>query len=84
MLIYRRKNKTGTVRLGCTIPRYVGPAVVRNRLRRWCKEYFRQWAKLLEKDGTWDVSLVFLKSEAEMYRSLKHKELNAVLDTNFA
>lgn len=84
MIIYRQRNQVGRVRLGCTIPRYVGNAVVRNRLKRWSKEYFRKYAKSVEKEKTLDISLIFLKIEPGTYKALKHEELDAVFDICFA
>lgn len=37
-------NQLGHPRLGLTASRRVGGAVVRNRLKRWAREYYRRWA----------------------------------------
>lgn len=40
--VYSIPNKEEKHRLGSTIPKAVGKAVIRNRLRRWGKEIFRK------------------------------------------
>ena len=37
-------SKDGTSKLGWTIPARAGSAVTRNRIKRWCREYFRNHA----------------------------------------
>lgn len=37
----RPRDNDGPTRLGLTTPRSVGKSVVRNRLRRWAREFFR-------------------------------------------
>jgi ribonuclease P protein component len=41
-------NPLGHPRLGITATRKVGNAVVRNRLRRRCREVYRRWARRAE------------------------------------
>lgn len=40
-LIYTRQNRLAHARLGMTVSKKVGNAVVRNRIKRYIKEYFR-------------------------------------------
>ncbi len=42
-----KENATGPARIGFIVTRKVGVAVVRNRIRRVCRECFRQWPGLL-------------------------------------
>jgi ribonuclease P protein component len=37
------RNEVGVARLGLTASRKLGKAVVRNRLRRRCREIYRRW-----------------------------------------
>ena len=39
--VYMHRNDKSRTRLGLSIGKKVGKAVVRNKLRRWIKEYFR-------------------------------------------
>jgi ribonuclease P protein component len=41
-------NHVGHARLGVTATRKLGSAVVRNRLRRRCREVFRRWPRRSE------------------------------------
>ena len=40
-VVYTHPNYNGQTRLGLSISKKVGKAVLRNKLRRWVKEYFR-------------------------------------------
>ena len=41
MVLYARKNRTGTNRVGITVSKKLGHAVVRNRIRRRLREVYR-------------------------------------------
>lgn len=76
MVINYSKNDLSKLRMGWTAGGKVGTAVVRNKLRRWSKEFFRN-----KKGFGVDVNLVFLKSKRpEFYKELKHNELDRVLE----
>jgi ribonuclease P protein component len=42
LLVVWRRNEVGGTRLGLTVSSKVGPAVVRNRIRRHLREFFRK------------------------------------------
>jgi len=65
------RNNKGHFRCGWTIPKYVGSAVTRNRIRRWCREFFR--AAVNEGwDPSVDMNLVIRKQDKEFYKKLEH------------
>jgi ribonuclease P protein component len=68
------------IRCGWTISRTVAPAVIRNRLRRWGREFFRAWTSKdpVNRRGL-DFNLIFKKQEQDFYRRLDHTEFNDVL-----
>ncbi len=41
LLIHRKSNSIGHARLGLSVPRTVGNAVIRNTIKRRCREAFR-------------------------------------------
>jgi ribonuclease P protein component len=55
-LVMARETPSGPARLGLVVTRKVGNAVVRNRIKRVCRECFRHWPTLLP-DGV-DLVLV--------------------------
>ena len=56
MVLYARRNRTGTNRVGITVSKKLGHAVVRNRVRRRLREVYR----LNEEKFTpgWDIVVV--------------------------
>lgn len=56
LVLYARPNKTGTNRVGITVSKKLGKAVVRNRVRRRLREIYR----LHEQQFTpgWDIVVV--------------------------
>ena len=79
LLLNYANNPEGQMRCGWTLPRQVGPAVVRNRLKRWSREYFRS---LIEQQQTLpiDVNLVFRKAEDDFYKKLDYEQFAQILD----
>lgn len=58
LIVSYRKNEIGRLRVGWTISSYTGSAVIRNRLKRWLREYLRQQrAASLRQE--FDVNLIF-------------------------
>ena len=56
LVLYARKNRTGTNRVGITVSKRLGHAVVRNRVRRRLREIYR-----LNEDkftAGWDIVVV--------------------------
>ncbi|MCB0361922.1 MAG: ribonuclease P protein component [Bdellovibrionales bacterium] len=78
LVLAYRSNSEGQFRFGWTIPRYVGVAVVRNRFRRWCREYFRNTEHGLE--ATYDINVVFRRKDKEFYKNVRHEEVFEILD----
>lgn len=78
MVVYRPNGENGpdgrkVSRVGWTLPRSVGTAVVRNRLKRWGRERVKvwdvdQWSKSL------DLNFVFKKKAAGFYQRLSRED----------
>lgn len=54
-------GRTDSVRLGITVTKKVGPAVTRNRIKRYSREYFR--LNRHKFTGIWDINII-AKQEA--------------------
>ena len=51
-----RRGETGSSRVGITVSRRVGNAVVRNRIKRWVREFARRHMGSLPK--AWDIVVI--------------------------
>ena len=56
MVLYARKNRTGTNRVGITVSKKLGHAVVRNRVRRRLREAYRLNEEMFQPG--WDIVVV--------------------------
>ena len=72
---------TGTVRLGITVSRKVGNAVVRNRVKRWLRESFRRHVAMSAPEGGGtDLVVIARPSAAQSCFGETHKELGRLLE----
>ena len=69
-----QSNNLKFSRLGWTLPKYVGNAVQRNRLKRYCRESSR---KLSHKINSLclDVNIVFAKKGKDHFKNLRYLEV---------
>ena len=56
LVLYARKNRTGTNRVGITVSKKLGHAVVRNRVRRRLREVYRLHESRFQPG--WDIVVV--------------------------
>ena len=71
--IHYQKSKEETLYIGVTTGRKVGSAVIRNRLKRWCLEYFRNHHK---ESLSGRVNILFRPQTEGFYKDLTHAELD--------
>lgn len=79
LLLTYRKNNLGHLRFGCTVSGKVGPAVMRNRLKRWTREYFRKVAAN-GFDPEYDFNLVFRPMQKGFYDKLEYQKFVESMD----
>ena len=79
LLFNFKENQYQCLRCGWTIPKYVGTAVTRNRIRRWCREYFSEKRKN-SWDPNIDLNVVLRRREKDFFKDLEYKEFKKILD----
>jgi len=77
LLVNYRFQDLGEVRCAWTISRQTAPSVIRNRLRRWGRDYFRDWSKNFSRGL--DFNLIFKRQDKDFYRQLEHASFDQVL-----
>jgi len=78
LLVNMQRTELLCLRCGWTIPRQIGPAVLRNRFRRWGREYLRKWSA--KRDKGLDLNLVFKRKDKAFYKTLDHKDFDEALE----
>ena len=78
LLVNIRQTELSVLRCGWTISRQIGPAVIRNRFRRWGREYLRKWSAKNEK--SLDLNLIFKRKDKAFYKMLDHKDFDEALE----
>lgn len=66
---------TGPLRVGWTIPGYVGTAVIRNRFKRWLRVYFQRLPREIGGLRV-DMNLIFRKEKKSFYSEMEHKNFD--------
>jgi ribonuclease P protein component len=72
LLVNMQPNQLKQLRCGWTIPRQIGPAVLRNRFRRWGREFLRKHLV----DKSLDINFVFKRKESGFYKKLNHEDFD--------
>ncbi|HAT49315.1 MAG: ribonuclease P protein component [Nitrospirae bacterium] len=77
-LIFFRKNGLDHCRLGVTVSKKVGQAVIRNRVKRWLREYFRHWQSGAIEH--WDIVIIARNAANRVSHELFDRTLGSVLN----
>ncbi|RYZ88303.1 MAG: ribonuclease P protein component [Proteobacteria bacterium] len=79
-LLLNFAKSEGALEYGTTASRKVGNAVVRNKLKRWVREYFRDLAK---SGSPFEVriNIIFRPFDQGFFRGLSHDEFNRAMDS---
>lgn len=71
------------IHFGVTASRKVGPAVVRNKLKRWVREYLREFATRSSETGSSfevTINIIFKPIDQGFYRGLRYEEFRKAMD----
>jgi ribonuclease P protein component len=79
LLLNYRKNDLQELRFGVTVSRKVGSAVVRNKIKRWCREYFRDFLKSGNSLEI-DINIICKPIDQGFYKGLSYAEFSKALD----
>ncbi len=70
-------NSEETSRFGWTISRFVGSAVVRNKLKRWCRVYFKE----AQFTKNYDMNVIFRETnDKDFYKTITYKDFQCCMD----
>jgi ribonuclease P protein component len=78
LLVSFVKNEKEGLRVGWTIPSYIGGAVIRNRYKRWIRDNLKSVSEGLHKIPL-DVNILLRRRDAEFYRNVTREVFNAAL-----
>jgi len=78
LLVNLRTTTSDRIRCGWTIPKQIGKAVLRNRFRRWGREYLRKWA--VGQSCSLDMNLIFKRRGEGFYKSVSHEEFDEAME----
>lgn len=82
LILNFQANDVGHMRCGWTITKGVGNAVIRNKLKRWCREFF---ATFDGRKHAVDVNVVVLPSRIPgFFKSMEHMVLQDSLNKGWA
>lgn len=70
-----RKNSYAYSRFAWTLPAYLAKAVVRNRLKRWCRVVVREYKDL----NNYDINIIFLRKKKDFYKNLTYETFSSEL-----
>jgi ribonuclease P protein component len=79
-LLLNYSKREGALEFGITASRKVGPAVVRNKLKRWVREYFRDLAKSGSPFEA-RINIIFKPLDQGFYKGLSYGEFTKAMDS---
>lgn len=71
-------NNLDKIRCGWVISRKIGKAVLRNKFKRWCREFFRGVSKNDYKSV--DINIILKVKDESFYKQLKFQEFHINLE----
>lgn len=73
-------NSDSKIQVGWTVPTYVGNAVIRNRYKRWLKNYLAtKWELSENLQSGCTVHFYFQKKDKNFYREMDHTSFDETI-----
>jgi ribonuclease P protein component len=76
-------NANKSLRIGWTYPNYIGSAVLRNKLKRWSREFARKNLGPDVAEGSFDVNIFLRRRNEEFYKTMSHEVFDGTLQQAF-
>jgi len=76
-------NQAARLRLGWTYPNYIGSAALRNKLKRWSREYARKQLSEEIAAQAFDINIFLRRQNEDFYLSLTHEVFDDALKNAF-
>lgn len=78
LMLNSSKSEDNEIKVGWTVPGYVGTAVTRNRLKRWLREYVeKKWRP--QRRGL-IVHFLFKRRAVTFYKGLDHRQFDKAVE----
>jgi|GEM_PF-702822 len=78
LIVQYKSNNLDEIRPAWTLSRRTAKAVIRNRMKRWAREYFRG----LEHPPSLNLNLIFKSPKKGFFEKLDHEEFKKALSTS--
>ncbi|MBE8162413.1 MAG: ribonuclease P protein component [Bdellovibrionaceae bacterium] len=75
VLFSYKKNPYTYSRFAWTTPSYLAKAVIRNRLKRWCRVISSEYKDL----SNYDINIIFLRQKKDFYKKLNYEIFSSQL-----
>ena len=79
LLVYWRVTETRKVRILWNLSRKISNSVIRNKLKRWCREFIRVQLKDIWSTKGLDINIVFKLQRKDFYKDLRSEEIHREL-----
>ncbi len=79
LLLNWRRGLDARIRCGWTISTHIGSSVIRNRLKRWGREFFRRWSAHQSSEKGIDVNMILKRRPKGFYSALTHEEFDEAM-----
>ncbi|MFK8137392.1 MAG: ribonuclease P protein component [Bdellovibrionales bacterium] len=79
-MVVFKPNQLGKLCFGLTVPRKVGKAVLRNKLKRWCRYYFQNLQMDSSTFSGYNCNVIFRPSKKHKLSSFPYQQFKADMD----